>query len=72
MLDHIALPGFEDGRGVHLPMMDGDMPARVFVARVALQGEGAPLGECQYMARFKESPGVYQAVTRGKFEPGSS
>ena len=69
-LDHIALPGFEDGRGVHFPMMNGNMPVRVFVPRVALQGEGAPLAEGQYMARFKAFRDVYEAVARAKFETG--
>jgi hypothetical protein len=69
-LDHIALPGLEDGRGVHFPMMNGNAPVRVFVSRAALQGEGAPLAEGQYMARFKEFRDVYEAVARGKFESG--
>jgi Protein of unknown function (DUF1488) len=69
-LDHIALPGFEDGRGVHFPMMNGDMPVRVFVPRAALQGEGSTLAEGQYMARFKAFRDVYEAVARGKFETG--
>jgi Protein of unknown function (DUF1488) len=70
-LDHIALPGFEDGRGVHFPMMNGNAPVRVFVPRVALQGEGAPLAEGQYMARFKAFRDVYEAVARAKFETGN-
>jgi hypothetical protein len=52
-LDHIALPGFEDGRGVHFPMTDSDAPVRLFVPRAALQGEGASLAEGQYIVRFK-------------------
>jgi hypothetical protein len=70
-LDHIALPGFEDGRGVHFPMMNGNAPVRVFVSRVALRGEGAPLAEGQYMVRFKAFRDVYEAVARAKFETGS-
>jgi hypothetical protein len=62
-LDHIALPGFEDGRGVHFPMMNGNMPVRVFVPR-------APLGEGQSMARFNESRDIYDPVARGKYETG--
>jgi Protein of unknown function (DUF1488) len=69
-LDHIALPGFEDRRGVHFPMMNGNMPVRVFVPRRALQGEGAPLAEGQYMARFKAFRDVYEAVARAKYETG--
>jgi hypothetical protein len=63
-LDHIALPGFEDGRGVHFPMMNGIMPVRVFVPRAALHGEGAPLAEGQYMTRFTSFRDVYEAVAR--------
>jgi Protein of unknown function (DUF1488) len=70
-LDHIALRGFDDGPGVHFPRMNGNAPVRVFVPRVALQGEGAPLAEGQYMARFKEFRDVYEAVARAKFEAGS-
>jgi hypothetical protein len=69
-LNHIALPGFEDGRGVHFPMVNGNMPVRVFVPRTALQGEGSPLAEGQYMARFKAFRDVYEAVARAKFETG--
>ena len=69
-LEYIALPGFEDGRGVHFPMMNGNAPVRVFVPRVALQGDGAPLAEGQYMARFKEFRDVSEAVARAKFETG--
>jgi hypothetical protein len=69
-LEYIALPGFEDGRGVHFPMMNGNAPVRVFVSRLALQGEGAPLEEGQYMARFKAFRDVYEAVARAKFETG--
>jgi hypothetical protein len=67
-LDHIALPGFEDGRGVHFPMMNGNVTVRVFVPRAALQGEGSPLAEGQYIARFKAFRDVYEAVARAKFE----
>jgi Protein of unknown function (DUF1488) len=69
-LDHIALPGFEDGRGVHFPMMNGNAPVRVFVPHRALQGEGAPPAEGQYMARFKAFRDVYEAVARAKSETG--
>jgi hypothetical protein len=69
-LDHTALPGFEDGRGVHFPMMNGNAPVRVFVPRAALQGEGAPLAEEQYMARFKAFRDVYEAIAREKFDTG--
>jgi hypothetical protein len=70
-LDHIALPGFEDGRGVHFPMMNGNTPVRVFVSRAALRGEGAPLADGQYMTRFKAFRDVYEAVARAKFETGA-
>jgi hypothetical protein len=69
-LDHIALPGFGDRRGVHFPMMNGDAPVRVFVTRAALQGEGAQLGEAQYLARFDAFRDVYEAVARRKFTGG--
>jgi hypothetical protein len=69
-LDHIALPGFEDARGVHFPMMNGNAPVRVFVPRSALQGEGAQLAEGQYMVRFRAFRDVYEAVARAKFETG--
>jgi hypothetical protein len=69
-LDAINLPGLEDGRGVHFPMMNGNMPVRVFVPRVALQGEGATLAENQFMARFKAFRDVYEAIAREKFETG--
>jgi hypothetical protein len=70
-LDHIALPGFEDGRGVHFPMMNGNTPVRVFVSRAALRGEGAPLADGQYMTRFKAFRDVYEAVARAKIETGA-
>jgi Protein of unknown function (DUF1488) len=70
-LNHIALPGFEDGRGVHFPMMNGNMPVRVFVSRAALQSEGPPLAEGQYMARLKAFRDVYEAVARAKLETGT-
>jgi hypothetical protein len=66
-LDHIALPGFDDGPGVHFPMMNGNAPVRLFVPRVALQGEGAPLTEGQYIARFKAFRDVYEAIAKEKF-----
>jgi hypothetical protein len=69
-LDHITLPGFEDGRGVHFPMMNGNTHIRVFVPRAALQSEGAALAEGQYMGRFKAFRDVYEAVAREKFETG--
>ena len=69
-LDYISLPGFEDGRGVHFPMTNGNMSVRVFVSRAALQGEGAPLAEGQYMTRFTSFRDVYEAVARAKFETG--
>ena len=69
-LEHIALPGIEDGRGVHFPMMNGNTPVRVFLPRVTLQGEGAALGEGQYMARVDAFRDVYEAVARTKFETG--
>jgi hypothetical protein len=46
-------------------------PFRVFVSRVALRGEGAPLAEGQYTwGRFKAFRDVYEAVDRAKFESG--
>jgi hypothetical protein len=69
-LDHIALPGFGDRRGVHFPMMNGNAPVRVFVTRAALQGEGPQLEEAQYTARFKAFRDVYEAVARRKFDTG--
>ena len=69
-LDHIALPGFGDRRGVHFPMMNGNAPVRVFVTRAALQGEGPQLEEAQYLARFNAFRDVYEAVARRKFDTG--
>ena len=51
-------------------MMNGNTPVRVFLPRVTLQREGAPLGEGQYMARFGAFRDVYDAVARTKFETG--
>jgi hypothetical protein len=42
-LDSIALPGFEDSRGVRFWTMNGNVSEREFVTRAALQSEGAPL-----------------------------
>jgi Protein of unknown function (DUF1488) len=67
-LDHIALRGFEDGRGVHFPMMTSNAPVRVLVTREALQGQGGALALGQYIARFKAFRDVYEAVAREKFD----
>jgi hypothetical protein len=69
-LDPINLPGFEDGRGIHFPMRNGNISVRVLVTRATLQGEGAPLAQGQYMARFKAFRDVYEAIARGKFDTG--
>jgi hypothetical protein len=69
-LDHIALPGFGDRRGVHFPMMNGNMPVRIFITRAALQGEGPSLDETQYVARFNAFRDVYEAVAKEKFRGG--
>jgi hypothetical protein len=69
-LEHINHRGLQDARGIHFPMTNGDASVRVFVTRAALQGEGAPLAEGQYMARFKAFRDVYEAIAREKFDTG--
>jgi hypothetical protein len=69
-LDHTALPGFADRRGVHFPMMHGNAPVRVFITRAALQGEGPQLEETQYIARFNAFRDVYEAVAKAKYDAG--
>ena len=69
-LDRIALPGFGDRRGVHFPMMNGNAPVRIFITRAALQGEGPPLEEAQYVARFNAFRDVYEAIAKEKFRNG--
>jgi uncharacterized protein DUF1488 len=69
-LDHIALPGFADRRGVHFPMMNGNAPVRVFITRAALQGEGPHLEETQFIARFNAFRDVYEAVAKEKYSAG--
>jgi hypothetical protein len=51
-------------------MMNGNTPAPVFVSRMPLQSEGAPLGHGQYIARLQAFRDVYEAVARTKFESG--
>jgi hypothetical protein len=68
--DPTKLPGFEDSLGVHFPMRNGNISVRVLVTRAALQGEGAPPAQGQYMARFKAFRNVYEAIAREKFGTG--
>jgi Protein of unknown function (DUF1488) len=63
-LNSIVRPGHVNMQGVHFAMLDGNTSIRILVTRAALQGEGSPLQERAYLARFEAYRDVYETVAR--------
>jgi hypothetical protein len=70
MLEAMKLAGYEDARGVHFPMRDGDRHIRVFVTRAALQGQGSGIPVGEGLARFDSFRSVYETVAISKYQTG--
>jgi hypothetical protein len=68
MLEAMKLPGYEDARGVHFPMRDGDRHIRVFITRTALRGQGSGIPVGEGLARFDTLRSVYEAVAMAKHQ----
>jgi hypothetical protein len=65
MLEHMNFRGYEDARGVHFLMRDGQKLVRVFVTRAALEGQRADLAEGGFLPRFEPSA-AYTRTSRGQ------
>jgi hypothetical protein len=71
MLEHMKLPGYEDARGTHFPMREGDKHVRVFVTRAALEGQGSAIPVGEAMIRFDAFRDIYEAVAKAKYQLGA-
>jgi hypothetical protein len=71
MLEHMNFRGYEDARGVHFPMRDGQKMVRVFVTRAALEGQKADLAEGGFLPRFEAFRRIYEDVARSKYQTGA-